>query len=77
MLRAEVNEAACRACAPCVAREVCKIKALMQIDPGEPAMIDTTRCRGCGDCTRVCPYAAIVMSNPHQPYTRSPEHMLA
>ena len=71
MLRAEVNEAACQACAPCLARRVCKIKALMQIDPGEPAMIDVNRCRGCGDCMRACPHAAIGMSDAHLPNTRS------
>jgi MinD superfamily P-loop ATPase len=67
MLRAEVNEAACQACVPCLARRVCKIKALMQIDPGEPALIDVTRCRGCGDCLRACPHAAIGMSDAHRP----------
>jgi len=75
MLRAEVNEAACQACAPCVARRVCKIKALMQIDPGEPAMIDVTRCRGCGDCMRACPHAAIGISNVHQPNLHSAQVM--
>ena len=71
MLRAEVNEAACQACVPCQARRVCKIKALMQIDAGEPALIDVTRCRGCGDCMRACPHAAIMMSNAHLPNARS------
>lgn len=65
MLRAEVNGEVCRGCSPCSARRVCKIKALMQIDAGEPAVIDLTRCRGCGDCLPACPYAAILIRNPH------------
>jgi heterodisulfide reductase subunit A-like polyferredoxin len=77
MLRAEVNEAACQACVPCLARRVCKIKALMQIDAGEPAMIDVTRCRGCGDCMHACPHAAIVMGNAHLPNRRSVQVMSA
>jgi Fe-S-cluster-containing hydrogenase component 2 len=71
MLRAEVNGEKCKACAPCLARQVCKTKALMQIDAGEPAIIDVTRCRGCGDCMHACPYAAIAMGNAYLPGSRS------
>ena len=65
MLRAEVNGAVCQACHPCAARQVCKTRALMQFDAGEPAVVDWPRCRGCATCLAACPYAAIVMRNPY------------
>ncbi len=29
------------------------------------AAIDSTRCNGCGDCARVCPFMAVTMENRH------------
>src|SRR3990172_1247218 len=50
MLRAEVHWDLCRACDPCSARPACKTKAVVKLDPDEPAVIDLSRCSGCGDC---------------------------
>ena len=67
MLRAKVNGQVCRACQPCPARRVCRIKALMLIDDDERLVVDLTRCRGCGDCLGACPYAAIAMQSAGWP----------
>ena len=61
MLRAEVVDEACQGCSRCSARRVCKTGALMQFDPGEAAVVDQSRCRGCASCLAACPCAAIVM----------------
>ena len=61
MLCAEVVDEACQSCNRCSARRVCKTGALLLFDPGEAAVVDQSRCRGCGTCVAACPYAAIVM----------------
>jgi len=55
-----VNEELCAACRRCMARSVCKSKALIQLDPGEPPYIDSSRCYACYACIPVCPNGAIV-----------------
>jgi MinD superfamily P-loop ATPase len=52
----------CRACRKCVAREVCRTKAILQLDPGEPPFIDASRCYGCRACIPACPSGAIVQN---------------
>jgi MinD superfamily P-loop ATPase len=49
----------CRACRKCLAREVCRSKAILQIDRGEPPFIDPNRCYGCRACIPACPHDAI------------------
>jgi len=56
-----VMDTHCKACRRCVARSVCKTKAIIQIDPGEPPMIDASRCFGCLSCIQECPTGAIVL----------------
>lgn len=51
----------CRACRKCLAREACRSKAILQIDPGEPPFIDPNRCYGCRACIPVCPAGAIAL----------------
>lgn len=51
----------CKSCRRCVARNVCRTKAIIQLDPGEPPMIDAGRCFGCLACIPVCPGQAIVL----------------
>ncbi len=51
----------CLACRRCVARQECKTKALVQIDPGEPPLVDGARCYGCHKCVAACPAGAIVV----------------
>ena len=51
----------CQACRKCLARTVCRTKAILQIDRGEPPFIDPSRCYGCRACIPVCPAGAIVV----------------
>ena len=52
----------CLACRKCQAREVCRSKAILQIDRGEPPFVDPNRCYGCRACIPVCPAGAIVLN---------------
>lgn len=52
----------CNACRKCLARSVCRTKAILQIDPGEPPFIDGNLCYGCLACIPVCPQGAIVLN---------------
>ncbi len=54
----------CRACRKCLARNLCRSKAILQIDPGEPPYIDPGRCYGCHACIPACPTGAIVLNKP-------------
>jgi dihydromethanopterin reductase (acceptor) len=55
-----VDERACQACRTCAARKVCRIKAIVAIDPGESPFIDGSLCYGCLVCVPACPHGAIV-----------------
>jgi MinD superfamily P-loop ATPase len=52
----------CQACCKCAARTVCRTKAILQIDPGEPPFIDANRCYGCHACVPACPNQAIILN---------------
>jgi MinD superfamily P-loop ATPase len=56
-----IDDKVCRACRKCVARQVCRSKAILQIDPGEPPIVDPSRCYGCNACLTACPFDAIVL----------------
>jgi len=56
-----VVDADCPACPRCLARQSCKTKALVQIDPGEAPVVDGARCYGCYQCVVACPWGAIVV----------------
>ncbi|HSR32010.1 MAG TPA: 4Fe-4S binding protein [Anaerolineae bacterium] len=59
-----VEDDLCRSCRKCLARDVCRSKAILQIDQGEPPFIDPSRCYGCRACIPACPYGAIVLNGP-------------
>jgi MinD superfamily P-loop ATPase len=63
LLRPEVDWDLCEACDPCEARLVCKTRAIVVIDPGDPVFIQLERCNGCGECVLACPFDAIQMKN--------------
>ena len=52
----------CQSCRKCLARKVCRSKAILQIDPGEPPFIDANLCYGCHACLPACPNGAIVLN---------------
>ncbi len=56
-----IEDDACQACRRCEARAVCRSKAILQIDPGEPPVIDPSKCYGCHACLTACPFGAIVL----------------
>ena len=53
-----VNDA-CKGCKLCV-REVCFVDAIHM--SGQRAVIDDSRCRGCGRCVEICPLEAIELT---------------
>jgi MinD superfamily P-loop ATPase len=55
-----IDEERCRACRKCLARQVCRTRAIMTQDPGEPPFVDASRCYGCRACVKACPFEAIV-----------------
>lgn len=55
-----VVDALCQVCTKCLARDVCRSKAIVRIDRDEPPFIDPNRCYGCRVCVTACPHGAIV-----------------
>ena len=56
-----IDDDLCQSCRKCVARKVCRTKAIVAIDLGEPPFIDGNLCYGCLACLPACPYKAIVV----------------
>jgi MinD superfamily P-loop ATPase len=55
----QIDDAACQVCRTCAARKVCRVKAILAIDPGEAPFIDASLCYGCLICIPACPFGAI------------------
>ena len=64
-----VDDTLCKACRKCVARAVCRSKAIIVLDPGEPPFIDASRCYGCQLCVTECPFGAIQVPKPRETIT--------
>ncbi|NLE76004.1 MAG: 4Fe-4S binding protein [Chloroflexi bacterium] len=56
----------CRACRRCVARSVCRSKAILRIDREDPAFIDASLCYACHSCVPACPNGAIRLPANHR-----------
>jgi MinD superfamily P-loop ATPase len=50
----------CSICRRCLAQKVCKVRAIVRLDPDEPPFIDVHRCHGCMLCILECPFEAII-----------------
>jgi len=50
----------CHACGKCLARQVCRPRAILIEEPGEAPFIDASRCYGCRVCVQACPFDAII-----------------
>lgn len=60
MKTAIVNFNKCQAsCSHCLAAKSCLKRAIICLEPGEPAFVDQSLCHGCGDCLASCPFKAI------------------
>ncbi len=54
-----VDAGKCRACSRCLARQACRVKALVQFEAHELPYVDQALCRGCLVCLHECPFKAI------------------
>ena len=51
----------CRVCRRCLAAKVCKVRAIVRLDPDEPPYLDIHRCYDCRVCVSACPFGAITV----------------
>lgn len=58
-----IDQALCHACNKCLARQVCRTRAITAYDPGEPSFVDSSRCYGCRACMPACPFGAIIIES--------------
>ncbi|HEX9117187.1 MAG TPA: 4Fe-4S binding protein [Anaerolineae bacterium] len=54
-----VDPQSCHTCPRCRARTSCRIKAIVQLEPGELPFIESERCLACQACVPACPFGAI------------------
>ena len=54
-----VDEERCQAGRKCGARDACRVKAILAIDPVESPFIDGSLCYGCLACVPACPFEAV------------------
>ena len=60
-IRLRIDDGHCRACRKCLAGKVCKVRALVRLDPDEPPFLDVSRCHDCRLCIPACPFGAITV----------------
>jgi MinD superfamily P-loop ATPase len=58
-LSLQIDPDLCQACPRCKAAQVCRLKALVQMDPGEQPYLEADRCRDCRVCLAACPHGAV------------------
>ena len=49
----------CQTCGTCLARQVCRPRAIFIEEPGETPFVDASRCYGCRVCVAACPFDAV------------------
>jgi Fe-S-cluster-containing hydrogenase component 2 len=55
----KIDEKSCQACKKCLARNACKVKAIVQLDPDESPFVDLGYCFDCRLCIPACPFGAV------------------
>lgn len=60
-IRIQIETETCQACRPCLAADVCNVRAIMRIDLDEPPYIDIERCYDCRLCIPACPFGALLV----------------
>jgi Fe-S-cluster-containing hydrogenase component 2 len=55
----KIDQELCQTCKECLARKVCKVKAIVQLDPGESPFVDLSYCFDCRLCIPACPLGAV------------------
>ena len=63
-IRLRIDVERCRACRPCEAAEVCKVRAIVRIDRDDPPFLAVDRCYDCRLCIAACPFEAIRLGIP-------------
>ena len=61
-IQLHIDDSLCHACRPCLAADVCKVRAIVHLDPGEPPYLDVQRCNDCRLCLQACPFEAVVIA---------------
>jgi Fe-S-cluster-containing hydrogenase component 2 len=64
MIPLQINYGRCQACTPCLAADVCRVRAIVQPDPDDSPYLDLERCYDCRLCLPTCPFGAIVVTSP-------------
>jgi len=61
-IRLQIDDSLCHACRRCLAARVCKVRAIVQLDPDDSPYLDLQRCYDCRLCMPACPFEAVVMT---------------
>jgi len=62
-IRLQINDERCRSCRRCLAAKVCKVRAIVRLDPDDAPFLDTSRCYDCRLCILACPFEAVVVAD--------------
>jgi TPP-dependent indolepyruvate ferredoxin oxidoreductase alpha subunit len=63
----KVDPERCERCVACDLEVGCLGQVVARADPNEAPVIDQERCYGCGLCTMICRYGAVVEALPRVP----------
>ena len=63
----KIDDKSCQVCRTCLARNACKVKAIIQLDPGESPFVDLSHCFDCRLCIPACPFGAVLAQPANVP----------
>jgi Fe-S-cluster-containing hydrogenase component 2 len=58
-IRIRIHPELCQACPRCEAASVCKVRAIVRMDPEDMPFLDVERCFDCRLCIEACPFGAV------------------